>query len=41
LGAKGIDLGMVGAKLTLVILLFWLDFVIWWCVGRKMKNHAF
>jgi len=41
LGAKGIDLGVVGAKPSLVILVFWLDFVIWWCEGRKTKNHAF
>jgi len=27
LGAKGIDLGMVGTKPSLVI---WLDFVSWW-----------
>jgi len=41
LGAKRIDLGMVGAKPCFVILVFWLDFVICWCVGRKTKNHAF
>ena len=34
LGAKGIDLGMVGVKSALVI---WLDCVIWWCVGWKTK----
>jgi len=32
LGAKGMDLGIVGAKPSLVILVFWLDFVTWWCV---------
>jgi len=32
LGAKGIDLGMVGAKPSSMILVFWLDFVTWWCV---------
>jgi len=37
LGAKGIDLGMVGAKPSFMILVFWLDFVTWWCVGRKTK----
>ena len=24
---------MVAAKPSLVILVFWLDFVTWWCVG--------
>jgi len=33
LGAKGIDLGMVGGKASFMILDFWLDFVTWWCVG--------
>jgi len=41
LGAKGIDVGMVGVKPSLVILVFWFDFVIWCCLGRKTKNHAF
>ena len=34
LGQKGIDIGMVGDKPSLVI---WLDFVTWWCVGWKPK----
>jgi len=33
LGAKAIDLGMVGGKASFMILVFWLDFVTWWCVG--------
>ena len=37
-GAKGIHLGMVGVKLSLVILLFWLGFLTWWCEGRKQKS---
>jgi len=35
LGAKGNDLGMVCVKPSLVISL---DFVTWWCVGRKKKK---
>jgi len=41
LGAKGIDLGIVGAKSSLVILVYWLDFVTWWCVGLRMKIMIF
>jgi len=33
LEAKGTDLGMVRVKPSLVILVFWLNFVTWWCVG--------
>jgi len=38
LGAKGMDLGMVGAKPSSRILVFWFDFVTWWCVGGKQKS---
>ena len=31
--SERIDLGMVGAKPSSMILVFWLDFVTWWCVG--------
>jgi len=24
-----------------MILVFWLDFVTWWCVGVKNENHGF
>ena len=41
LGAKGIDVGMVGAMSSLVILVIWLDFVTWWCVGIKTKIMIF
>ena len=37
LGAKGIDIGMVGAKSSSVILVFLLDFVTWWSMGWKTK----
>jgi len=40
LGAKGIDLGMVGAYPSSMILVFWLNFVTWWCVGWKTKIMA-
>jgi len=38
LGARGIDLGMVGTKPSLVI---WLDFLTWWCVRGKTKIMIF
>jgi len=41
LGAKGMDLGIVGAKPSLVILVFWLYFVTSWCVVWKMKIMIF
>ena len=41
LGGKEIDLCMVGSKPSLVILVFWLDFVTWWCVGWKTKIMIF
>jgi len=34
---KGIDLGMVGAKPSSMILVFWLDFLTWWCALSKTK----
>ena len=37
LGAKGIDLDIVGAWPSSMIFVFWLDFVTWWCVGWKTK----
>jgi len=37
LGAKGIDLGKVGAKPSSMILVFWLHFMTWWFVGLKTK----
>ena len=41
LWSKGIDLGMVGAYPSSMILVFCLDFVTWWCVRWKTKNHGF
>ena len=38
LGVRGIDLGMVGTKPSLVI---WLDFLTWWCVRWKTKIIIF
>jgi len=40
LGAKGIDFGIVGAKPSSMILVFWLDFnlVVCWV---KNENHGF
>ena len=37
LGSEGIDLDMVGAKPSSMILVFRLDFVTWWFVGWKTK----
>ena len=37
LGAKGIDLGMVGARASCMILVFWLDFMTRWGARWKTK----